>query len=280
MVGSDTIRLRERLRDKTPRVAILGMGPSAAYAYRACKTVGVTPVVYGQPSPQPKGAFWLHWMPPQVDMADDPIKVTPRGTNDEYTFKQWGKRGLNSSFPLHETIVSGYEPASGLAKLWEGVEAETTYQGKLTDEAIVLIARQFDVVLQTFPRKVVLGDDTTQIRIPIIWKKYKWARPKTTLVANHVVYNGVPGNIVRSSWLWGIESHECLASTDPGYFNSWLDEGYGVEWRVDLHPDVKEGFARPIAENVHFLGRYARQARKELSYEAYGRTLEVLKEWA
>lgn len=283
--------IRDRLLNDgpVPKVAILGRGASAAYAYRACVYAGVTPAVYGPETRQQKGAFWMHWMPPHLDeskpagatregaMHSDQIKVTGRGTAEEYVYKQWGRKNIPSSFREGDINTQGYDPARALELLWQDFAgAVDTVQ--LTDEAIVKLARQYDLVLMTFPRTVPLGAAPTPVKIPIIWKKYAY-KPDPTRINNMVVYNGVPGNIVRSSWLWGVESHECLAKTDPGYFDPWLDEGYGVEWRTDLHPDTKQGFAAPLAENVTYLGRYANWSRKMLSYEAYGSTMQILREW-
>lgn len=281
--------------EKIPTVAVLGRGASAAYAYRACRYSGLEADVYGPETPVQKGAFWMHWMPPHLDYATgtgattekrhpggtarpEQIKVIGEGSEDEYVYKQWGRRGIPSSFRAGDHNTNGYDPRKCLDLLWQGLDPAKVFPAKLDDAAIAKLARRYDVVLQTFPRLVNLGEQPTPVRIPIVWKRHKYVE-QPGIINHRVVYNGVPGNIVRSSWLWGYESHELLATADPGYFDPWLNDGYGVEWRVDLHPDTKQGFSKPIAENVHFLGRYAAWSRKTLSYEAYGRTMEVLNEW-
>lgn len=284
-------RLKDRLaRGEGTKVAILGMGPSAAFAYRACRFLGLKPHVYGIEGPPTRGAFWVYWMPPHLDteaasangrttgrLAPSPIVVRSKGTAKEYVYKQWGRADIPSSFPEQERQVNGYDPTRALELLWQGLTPRDKVHGPLDDETIREIAGRYDLVLQTFPRTVPDPKALPPVRIPIVWRRHAGALPP---MPNTVIYNGTPGNIVRSSWLWGVEAHELLSTTDPGYLDSWLDTGFGVDWRKDLHPDTKQGILAPLAPNVKYLGRYATASRKMLSHEAYGMTMRYLDEFS
>jgi hypothetical protein len=286
-MSKDEGRTRDRLGRGEFKVAILGLGPSAAFAYRACRFMGVQPHVYGIESAPTRGAFWIYWMPPHLDaashshpvngagrVAPSPIQIIGKGTAQEYVYKQWGRGDIPSSFPERSPRqVMGYDPKACMELLWQGFSPRHKVHGPLDDEIIMEIAGRYDLVLQTFPR-VVPAAATEVVRIPIVWKRSEAAAG----IGNTVVYNGVPGNIVRSSWLWGVEAHELLSTTDPGYLDTWLDNGFGVDWRKDIRPEAKQGIMAPLAPNVKYLGRYAMAARKMLSHEAYGLTMRFLDE--
>jgi hypothetical protein len=265
---------RERVRHlnaRIPSVAILGMGPSAAYAFRACQDSGIRAHVFGLPSTAPRGAFWLYQMPGNYKVDPDPIMITSTGSAEQYVYKQWGRRDIASSFPAKQIYKYGYNPATGLVYLWEGLDNKDVQVGPLDIPRILDIAAGYDVVLQTFATPgPVLAGPRGPVRFPIAWKH----NPNSG--ANTVLYNGQMDAIVRSSWLWNIESHELTANTSVG---PWEENGFAIDWRTDLHPDTRVGAYPPPAGNVKYLGRYATAQRKALSYEAYGATLDHIHSW-
>ena len=276
-----TRQLQDRLavRDKEPRIAILGLGPSAAYSYRACIDLHLSPKVFGTASDTPRGAFWLHWMPQSLAPSSsgghapygtDPIFMLGIGTPEEYVFKQWGSPSLPSSFPKVAREEMGYEPSKGLQALW-GKEPVPTVYGKLDEKAIVNIAAEHDIVIQTFPRFRVQEDEPPPVEFPIAYRILE-----RSFGINQVLYLGIKGPVVRTSILWGVESHELIAGTSV---KPWKEAGYQIVYRKDIHPDTKTVTLEPPAPNVKYVGRYAEWRRKVLSYEAYGATLRLVGEY-
>jgi hypothetical protein len=269
-----------------PCVAILGCGPSAAFAYRACRDVlggpsEATVHVYGIHKDYPKGAFWLHWLPESV--LSSPLVLPGRitvqsiGTREEYVYKQWGRTDIPSSFPYGSHVEHGYAPAIGLAALWNPTvspqpgDLPTVFNEKLDEARIIEIAEEYDIVIQTFPK---MAEKYPAVKFPIAWK----VMPNIhfTRDLNRVLYDGTSSHVVRSSWLWGVESHELVSGTPTDF---WEQNGFEIQWRWDIPPDVEAVLAEPPKPNILYLGRYAEWRRKALSHEAYGATQLILKTW-
>ena len=75
------------------KVAIVGSGPSAAYANAAVRELDLVADIYGrQPLPNERfGAFWLRFMPTGFTAVKPvPIRISYVGTKEQYLRKQWG----------------------------------------------------------------------------------------------------------------------------------------------------------------------------------------------
>lgn len=279
MIDSQIRRRKEKVKKHQPTVALLGLGPSAAYAYRACIDIGITPEVYGMPSPAAVGAFWLHWLPSTVAVVEangarrgeQNIEMLGIGSSKEYVRKQWGRANIPSSFPECPRLERGFEPLAGLRSLW-GQEPESFATLAKLDEATIRgIAGEHDLVIQTFPKWSIPGEETFRtIEFPIAHRTQ--FRPGSS---NVCLYNGSKGPIVRSSYLWSQESHELVIGAET---KSWVDAGYTISLRKDISPFTKVVLIEPSAKNIKYLGRYAEQRRKALSFEAYGATMRLIEE--
>jgi hypothetical protein len=242
--------------------------------------------VYGPIGKAPKGAFWLHEYPAtlQSRLKLEPITIIGAGTPEEYVRKQWGRTDIPSSFPRQKNgndgagrLEFGYDPHKGLQLLWGETPPNLHHDMILAPPEISRLANNYDLVFQTFAPPVLQPGrgGVELVRIPICWRRLNTA-------GNVVVYNGGPGLIVRSSFLFGYEAHELVADTPV---EEWRKAGYEVEYRTDIVPTTAGAGAEPIrmpvalTDNIVLLGRYATGGRKVLSHEAYDETAKVLKAW-
>ena len=279
--GATRVKARLLRRLRAPTVAILGLGPSAAYAYRACLDCGVVASLHGDQAILPRGAFWLHWLPQSVahkvpgqeyQEGASEIEMMAIGTPEEYVYKQWGPGlTLQTSFPVETRRETGYEPVRGMRLLWGADEPPDANIGKLDQDAIRRIARQNDLVIQTFPTLHRLPGEPMPITFATVYREAPKYHGR-----NMVIYLGIPGPVVRSSFLWSIEAHELVAGAPV---QPWLNRGYKVVHKKDIHPTTKVEVLPTLADNIKYVGRYAEWKRKTLSYEAYGRTYEILNDF-
>jgi hypothetical protein len=253
-------------------VAILGNGPSAAYAYRACVDNGIMPHVYASSKPSfPNGAFWLHWMPPTI--PEELLKkhqshavLTSIGSADMYSGKMWGET-FETSFPLITRIEVAYAPEA-LELLWGGFQYFEP-SGILHDAGVVNFASQHDLVLQTFPTDASKKLQPPKVFFPVL-SRYMPEHNEYALC----VYNGTHDEWVRMTFGFGFMHVEFPAEAIPNP-SHWP----GHTWRTfkypDMHPRTKS-FTTPPASNVVLLGRHARWDRRLLSHSAYQETLMAL----
>lgn len=252
------------------RVAILGTGPSAAYAYRACLDSGVFPGVYGPRSARPHGAFWLHALPASCAnyVPVLTIRLMATGTPEGYAQKIWRSGDVQTSFPREGRTEHGYPPDEGLNALWGGGPA--TDDRKLTDEDIATLCRQNDLVIKTFPPPL-----PPRLRGAYSVCRLAWRTKLVKIRYSSVVYNGRPEDRhVRYARIWGEESFEYpagVASLPPG-------EGWREQLWMDIPPQEHPWFYKELEEwteqqpkhpNLLVTGRYATYQRKMLSHETY-----------
>lgn len=257
------------------KVAILGVGPTAAFVYQACKDAGLEPheiAVFGQGRPEqvPVGTFWIHAIPHlDHEVTAHTILITAEGTEAGYLRKQWGNGHDHypSSFP-HETRTEiGYSPFEVIPLLWSGLDDEQLVQVGMLDTADVdRIATFFDLVFQTFPTAVSLRvRHKSFVKIPIL------LYPNTYDATYHRVrYSGAEEQPwVRRCMLFGHTSFEFPAHLkDPGLHMDTT--GGTVRWVNDLHPTVKPLHpAQVSSDNIVLIGRFAEWNRKRLSHQAY-----------
>ena len=255
------------------KIAILGNGPAAAYAYRACIDSGETPVVFASGRPAyPSGAFWLHWLPGSIPdrmlkRAEIEITYVGLGNAELYSGKMWHET-FDSSFPTISRVETGYVPEA-LNLLWDNFD-DWTNSGILRDAGVEQLAHEYDLVLQTFPT-----DQSKRIqRSPVFFPIY--SRP--LLVSDKrvtCIYNGTLDEWVRMTIGFGamhIEFPEDI-TPHPGLWPSHL---WTVRKFPDMHPTTRP-FTRGVARNVVLVGRHARWDRGLLSHAAYGQVTKVLK---
>lgn len=276
------------------KVALVGTGPSAAFAVQACKdTPGVELVIFSTHPPLEGdgiGTFYIHAIPGSLidrGLETHEIFVEGRGDRRQYQALQWPNKevywGVPSSFEDELTIVDAYRPSEVLEAIWEQVDVNII-EYPFSHADLRDLGRAFDLVIHTFPTEIdqeLLGEPVT---IPIMeaGKNWWWSafNPHELIEdynANIVIYNGTgQQKWVRACQLWGknwVEfSHIFEVPED--------DSRLGVSkfhFSRDFPPDVKpRDFRHRVAFNVFPLGRFATYNRQELSHHAYIKTKRLL----
>lgn len=260
------------------KVAILGMGPSAAFAVLACRHTGITPTVYSSVSPSvsvpPVGAFFYHKVPGAEAQSIYPTTITVIGVGgkERYFSKQWGYNG-ESTFPAEPYADYGYEPSSVWRYLWGG--QEITSHAPFTDESIAALAKDFDFVFQTFPTdtartsmsqyKTIFPATTVRVRSTVMLSDDLFISPNT------IIYDGTELHpFVRASSLFGILTKEY----PKDYQISTREQVVMIPDLLPSCPEWPEN-ATP-AKNVFLMGRWAEWKRHMLAHEAYDRVWRIL----
>lgn len=276
------------------RVAILGSGWAAAFAYRACCDNGIRPKVYTReypayigPTVQFPGAFWIHWLPEKVlrvltANGVGMIEISHLGGSwASYSTKLYGKP-YNCSFPTSDGKVElGYDARMVWPLLWEP-RPNTEKREFTCQRDIAELATNYDLVIQTFPKpgfKPGKADFSMPVRAAMLVISCK-ARPQ--LGGNKVMYNGIPDEgFSRYSNLFGIESWEIplRMAGDPRLEEKLLpnlgpDITTKLVWKI--HPNVEPESERFLKPNIHLIGRYATWDRSQLAHQAYQQTLDLL----
>lgn len=263
-------------------VAVVGLGATGAFVARAAYDAGykVTVYSYGEANTTPPGAFWLHWLPVDLTQQYTPQVITILGKGEEanYIKLQWGKTAnlkmVTSSFPTKPISEPGYNPADVLPTLLPAeVKMELTPY-PFSDRDVQDLARGYDFVFQTFPRKVDM--ELQPNRIPFVAAAKMGVQP---LGVNIVVYNGIGpkgGIVVREAMLFG--NH--FLEFPKGMSLKQVGEQYSLDgWKTVMLKDLSP-HTKPIpqpGDKVYLMGRYAQWDRKCLSHDCYQRTLNILK---
>lgn len=262
------------------KICILGTGLAGAFAFQACKDAGIKADVYSKTEigSAPPGAVWFHWLPSSIQAKPIKVVYTSIGFKEEYISKQWGtyRAGQTSSFPRTTRIESGFEIAPNLPKLWEG--AEITLVDSFSDVEVGKLAKQYDLVVQTFPTDFsVRALGKYRVRIPILTTpisvKFEHIHLHYTKLGDVsdaqiiTVYNGVD----IDKWVRRTYMQDSVHTEFPSHFktDNWAvfpDEKVG--FYMDLHPDTPPYFNQ-IAPKIILVGRFATWDRKYLSHQAY-----------
>lgn len=252
---------------KNRKVAILGLGPSGAFAVRAAVDAGYEPVVFSFQNQLgfPPGAFWLHKMPETVVASEpQPIEMVYCGEEQQYIKSQWRHLApfvTGSSWSKDHNTV-GYSPAENLPRLLPDRLKTILLRKPLDLQDIDFIMRTYGWVFQTFPS-----------RRPKMLRFHSFeAGDGKHAVRNQVVHHGLNygdlGPIVRTCTLFGRFYTEWGKSFSP--------KGYKTKVLLDLHP-CTEPLSNTRDENRILIGRMAEHNRKRLSHEVYDIVLEALK---
>lgn len=261
------------------KVAVLGTGPSAAFAVLACRNSNVTPTVYSSfgtlPTFQgPAGAFYFHKVPgaPVESNYYEHLTIIGVGGKDEYFKKQWGYIG-ESTFPAEPYTDYGFDPKYALRYMWE--RQDISKHEPFTDESVAVLARDFDYVFQTFPTdksrnelgkyKVTFPATVVDVHSTVMLENDLFITPNT------IIYDGLPQHsFVRASSLFGKLTREYPIGTK-------LNTRETVVTVPDLRPECPEWDRKDVpASNVFLLGRWAVWSRHMLSHQAYFDAWEVL----
>lgn len=259
-------------------VAILGTGPSAAFALLACREMGVSTRVLSTtpPSTSQAGAFFLHYVPPAYPAEPVPVVVGAVGHREGYLRKQWGRADIPTSFPSASRIHYWYNSAC-LEQVWADQPVELV--NSLSDGDLARLGQRHGLVFHTFSakahfreREIVLFPTLTHFGVP--------GRDYGT---DCVTYNGIPEDAhVRSTMSMGRYSIEFPADTRKEVVDSYrtfFKERPSLVRLRDIRPGTPPVTSGQwLAPNVIPLGRFARFDRNLLSHDAYFSTLYFLKE--
>jgi hypothetical protein len=253
-------------------VAILGAGPSAAFALLACLDNHISPTVYAPNGiVDPPGAFYLHWLPESLSWRDS-YKTTiwwlGMGSPSRYAEKQWDEPLLPTSFPTEDRWTKGYR-SEALRRIWGGWPIRETEV--LSDRDIQNLAPKYDLVIQTFPSEEGLRRrPRRKVTFPI------WSKPLDLGDFILLLYNGGPGAWVRLSiggGKWSVEyPHDYTMDLELAGNGSWT-----METGLDLRPFTRPYTTGP-APNVLMAGRFARWDRTYLSHQTYELTVNKIKQ--
>lgn len=278
-----------------PKVAILGFGPSGAFAAKAAGDAGADVTIFCTKESLviPPGSFWLHWVPDDVTEMFSPVRIGISGIGSEeiYFQKQWGvpfDKSRSTSFPKQYCIEIGYDPLPILKVLPDKGCKFVPLTQNLTDSDIENIAydlfgeKVYDVIFQTFPRYSDIIYNP-----PLV--PYWIARGEKDNVSgiyqglkNWVVYNGEEHNvIVREAHLFGYHYVEFPKNMTIGAIQSVpdIDTLSGYRWiqLKDLSVDTIPLRQDPKAY-IYMVGRFAEWDRKKLSHDTYQTVHKIVSE--
>lgn len=276
---------------KKSRVAILGAGVSAAYAYAACVDLGVKDIVVitDRISKGPHGAFWLYEVPEKLKESKlwhwlYPQEISVSSVGDEFYYNKsiWSGfmpqsefMSVKSSFPEKDTTFYGYNPAItvdflfGIHYLSPYPEAAIFEKWKKMNntEDVIELSGKYDIVLTTFPT-----GDTNVVQPPNALRPVSVVYGNSETPYNSVVYWGIPGSVVtRTSDLWGTFSMEVLSEKlyELNYGSCKVIQTYKVS------PFATE-VGSTLRPNVFPVGRFACWNRKLLAHDAYAQAAEAI----
>lgn len=266
------------------KVALLGSGASAAFAYRALMDLGIRNVDvycsnYGSP---PHGAFFLRWLPQELSerYEQDRIRFVSIGDKQTFVNKRWPhpKPEWKIYFPEVPIDTVGYDPHWLWDSLWEGASIDQI-AGLLSDADIRDYGKFYSLVFHTFPSQESKREQPNRLCTPI--KLYpRKSRPGAEIreivgnAENFVLYSGDPKQEwVRLSYLFG---H--MALEYPVFYptNAQSTDKSWVRW-IDVPPEA-EIWDRQLAPNIFPVGRMAQWDKRMLAHHSYNRILEIVKE--
>jgi hypothetical protein len=256
--------------------AILGAGPSAAYALAACRSYGIEAEIITNraPSVMFPGPFWLRLNPTEAPIPKQSMHIFSEGTSEIYLQKQWKDvdlSAISTSFPTQARTELIYEPALVLTEIWK--RSSVLMCSDISDFDIGEIAKDREVVFVTFPTaKSRNALQKYSVKYPIV--SYK-VEDNPTL--NYCIYVGTEeSSFVRTSRLFGRVHLEY--PSDHIINQDILGDGI-LCYAPDTRPDTPEWDPTDVpAKNVHLIGRHAEWNRKILSHDAYSKVLKILEE--
>ena len=263
------------------KVAILGTGPSAAYAAMACEEYPIEYDIISNRTPTTffPGAFWVRLNPTSyIRTVKREVGIYSVGTAEGYLRKQWGIVDpawfLETSFPAKFKKEMAINPYELFKPFWKS--QNITLMRSLSDIEIKGIAKDYNLVIMTF---------ATQ-RSKEVMKPYTFTYPFVSYIPNEVallagesycIYDGYESHfIVRMSYLFGHVHLEYAKDYIPK--KELVGDGK-ITWVPDTLPDSPEWDPTDVpSENIVLSGRFAQWKRKVLSHEAYDQTKKAIEE--
>lgn len=257
------------------KVAILGTGPSAAYAGMACETAEVEYEIISNKHPPQlyPGAFWARTNPLDYKIPAFQVYISSVGSAIEYLKKQWGMVTedwlLETSFPKEARKEIVFDPIELFGVYWK--DKLVHFVPDLNDADIADSATEYDFVFLTFPTQ------KSQKEWGQVLFQFPIASYRSDSRQLYCIYDGDKDEqIVRMSNLFGYIHNEYA----PGYIPKMELVGADgqITWATDISPNIAYSWdpTDVPADNVILVGRFAQWDRKVLSHHAYAQTLEIL----
>jgi hypothetical protein len=260
------------------KIAVIGLGPSGAFAAKAAHDMGCDVDIYTTTTNKmPPGATWLHWLPEDVTSRFTPtqIYIMGKGTEKEYVKRQWGSDKISSSFPKKPVWEAGFNPTEVLDVLVPDACHTHIVPHPMSDVDVKDLSRGYDLVFQTFATQ-----ESKNFQPPLVSFVAAASIGRSDPEKNFVVYNGTKdGIVVREAQLFG---------------NHFLEfpKNMSIQEVRELHPDdgkhsyisLKDldASTKPWLEDksskVKLVGRWAQWDRKVLSHDAYKLVQKYIKE--
>jgi len=261
------------------RVAIIGAGPTAAFVAKACIDFGAYTTLYahGDIGKIPPGAFYFHWLPPELAKKHIPIQilVQGKGTAENYVKLQWGTNFVSTenSFPPQPRWEPAYNPSEVFSDLLSPKCVVQYIEFPFTDVNVEYLTTVYDLIFQTFPTQA------SKEKQPPLIPYYMGVRYGTEDENTpYISYNGTGRDIVvREASLFGNLFLEFPKNVGEEFIKSNMDvTGFRLVELKDMHPDTKPW----ISDNpkIKFMGRWAEWSTHRLTHEAYALTIAALQE--
>lgn len=259
------------------KVAVIGLGPSAAFAARAAHDMGCEVEIYTTgANKMPPGATWLHWLPEDVTNRFNPVQIyiVGKGTETEYVKRQWGTKGASSSFPKEPVWEAGYNPSEVLDVLVPSQCNVNMIAYPMSDTDVKDLSQNYDLVFQTFASQE--AKEFQPLLVPFVAAaKIGTQNPEK----NYVVYNGTKeGIVVREAQLFGNLYLEFPKNMSEQEVRELHDvTGFKLVTLKDLSP-LSKPWQTPKDSKVKMIGRWAQWDRKFLSHDAYNLAMKFIEE--
>lgn len=271
------------------KVAILGTGPSAAFAFKACMDYGLDPdevLIYGTevPSLSISAPVFFHDVPSSIreDCTEHTIGYIADGEAEEYMCTQWGEEFayVSSSFPKKSIKIQAYNPNEVLPLLWEGAFS-WKLSGRMQRRDLYRVSQTAPLVLQTFslwdgvPRRyqfryLIRQRDGVN---PQAWLDKLGYNIHDSGTLGFFLYNGnTSQGYIRIAILDGVVWYEYPSKETIPY--DYQEQAISF---IDIHP-TENRIAEPARDNIVLLGRNATWDRAMLAHQAYSMTYTVLSE--
>lgn len=263
-----------------PKAAILGAGPSAAYALAACKDLDVEVDIYSnRPSFAPNGRVWFHKVPRYLEatLKPEPILLIGAGSRDVYLQRQNRPSWAKTTFPVGTPLIQqGYDPAKVRNVL---MPADTIYYklDHIDDKLIVDIAKGYHWVFLSFPT------EKSKQAQPALRTYHVLTRDDSKVdhsYPNVMIFNGTM-NYWWTRWscifgvtCWEFSSHEY--QDDSNLPNPPVGAKY--EKSKDFAPNTFLWDPREVpASNVYLIGRWATWNKLYLTHMAYDDVTNIIR---
>lgn len=257
------------------KIAILGGGPGAMFAYFAALEAGYTlskVTLFAEKLTYPVGAFWLYELPaPCEGVEPSPISMSLKGSTAVYSQKQWGDTPYATSAEKWKNggLLMGYDP---ILLMMYFQQAKKQHLGRpLTQTDVDQIAAEYDYVIQTFPLSREAHTATYMFRFPV----YVADLPAQYNGVNYCIYNGD----WKDDWTRMTIAFNRVSVEYPSSYRRLgavikanNDEAFGTSGKVlempDLHPETEPITEKVVGDrkNILLTGRWTTLERSHLAH--------------